>query len=473
LALTFIILKSKVLPFYLIKIMQSNKERLKVLKISALAITSVVLVEFILGFVVGSLAIISDGAHALLDAVSMFILLIATKVSLKPSDEVHMYGHEKIESLGGMVGGLILFATALILIVRALQRIFEGNSPLVYGLEFAGFVAITYTLCVDILRVSLLHETYSESLTVKAGFYHSLADLGSTLIALFGFGMATIGFPIFDALASIVLSGIIGYLSVQLVKTSGMELSDAMPKHITEKIRTAIEAAENVSKLTELRVRKAGAKTFVEATIQVPEYMSLEDAHEVASNLEENLKQLLGDAHVIVHVEPSKTETPTEELVEKIAKEIRGVKEVHEVSVVYAKGKLYITLHALVDPKLSVHEAHELAEKIEHNLNQKIENVENVTVHVEPFTSALQKSSVADEHELQQFIYKTAESIQQPLTIKRIITYAAGGQRYINIDCCFTGQISIEEAHRVASEIENSVKRKFSKTVVTVHVEPG
>jgi cation diffusion facilitator family transporter len=452
--------------------MPPNSGRLKALKISALAITSVVLVEFTLGFAVGSLAIISDGVHALLDAVSMFILLIATKVSLKPSDEEHMYGHEKIESLGGLVGGLILFATALILIARALQRIFQGEVSIVHGLEFAGFIAIAYTLCIDILRISLLHKADGESTTVKAGFYHSVADLGSTLVALFGFGMATLGFPLFDALASIVLSGAIGYLSIKLVKTSGMELSDAVPKHITEKIRDTIASTENVSKITSLKARKAGAKTFVETTIQVPDYMSLKDAHEVASNVEENLKQLLGDAHVVVHVEPLEMEMMTEELVENMVKEIEGIRDVHEVDVVYAHGKVNITLHASVDPKLSVHEAHELAEKIERSISQRIQNIGNITVHVEPYNSTVRKGSTANEKEIQQIIHKLAERIQQAIMVKRVVTYVAGGKRYINIDCCFAGKISVEEAHKIASKIENDVKQRFAKTVVTVHVEP-
>ncbi len=452
--------------------MQLGSRRLRALKISALAITSVVLVEFTLGLTVGSLAIVSDGAHALLDTISMFILLIATKVSLKPSDEEHMYGHEKIESLGGLVGGFILFATALILIARALQRIIQGEVSIVRGLEFAGFMAIAYTLCVDILRISLLHKAVEESVAVKAGFYHSVADLGSTLVALFGFGMATIGFPVLDALASIVLSGAIGYLSIELVRTSGMELSDTVPKHLAEKIRETIIRTENVSRLTNLKARRVGTKTFVEATIQVPDYMSLENAHEVASSVEENLKRLLGDAHVVVHVEPLETEMLTKELVEKIVREIEAVKDVHEVNVVYDHGKIYITLHALVDPKLSVHEAHELAEKIERNLYEKIQNIGNVTVHIEPFDSTVQKGLTANEKEIQQIVHKLAERTQQPITVKCVFTYVAGGKRYINIDCCFAKEISIEEAHKIASKIENKVKRRFTDTIVTVHMEP-
>jgi divalent metal cation (Fe/Co/Zn/Cd) transporter len=77
-----------------------------------------------------------------------------------------------------------------------------------------------------------------------------------------------------------------------------------------------------------------------------------------------------------------------------------------------------------------------------------------------------------DEREIQQVIYKTAESLQQAFSVKRIVTYIVGGKRYINIDCCFTSQITIEEAHKVASKIENGIKRRFTETIVTVHMEP-
>jgi cation diffusion facilitator family transporter len=452
--------------------MQAGEKRLKALKISACAISSVVVVEIVLGFTAGSLAILSDGAHALLDAISMFILLIATKASLKPADEEHMYGHAKIEPLGGLIGGVILFGTAVLLLIRAVQKILQGEISIVQEWEFAGFTAIAYTLCIDILRVGVLHKARWESITVKAGFYHSLADLGSTFVALFGFGMAALGFPIFDVLASLVLISAISYLSIKLIRTSGMELSDAISKDFAEKIRKEIASTRGVSKVGNLRVRKAGAKTFVEATIQVPDYMGLEEAHTLASQVEERLKHTLGDAEVLIHVEPPEKKMLTCKFVEKLAGEVKGVKEVHEVNVVYTRGKLYITLHAHVDPAMSVREAHELAEKIENRLSKKLDNIGNITVHIEPLDTKRQRGPAVDEKEIQQVIYKTTESLQQVFSVKRIVTYVVGGKRYINMDCCFTSQISIEEAHKVASKIENGVKRRFTETIVTVHIEP-
>jgi cation diffusion facilitator family transporter len=446
--------------------------KLKILKISALAITSVVVVEVILGLVAGSLAILSDGTHALLDALSMFALLITTRASLRPPDEEHMYGHEKIETLGGLIGGIILLGTSIFLMIESVLRLLENKSYLVSEWEFAGFIAITYTFFIDILRVGVLHKTERESVTLKAGFYHALADLGSTLIAFLGFGLATIGFYYGDALASMVLSAIINYLSLKLVWSSGMELSDAISKDVAVKVRREILGTKGVSKCENLKVRKAGDKTFVEATVQVPGYMSFEESHILASKIERNVKNSLGNADVTIHVEPLETEMSTEKLVEKLATEVEGVKEAHKVNCAYMDGKLYITLHARVHPKLSVQEAHKMAEKIENKIIGRIENVENVTVHIEPFEVQLRKGSALNEREIREVVHKTAESFKHAFRIMRIVTYVAEEKRYINIDCCFTKQISVKDAHKIASQIERNIKKQFTETIVTVHMEP-
>ncbi|MEM2104411.1 MAG: cation-efflux pump [Candidatus Bathyarchaeia archaeon] len=453
--------------------MLSEKEKLGALKISTFAIASVVVVEMVSGLIAGSLAILSDGAHALLDALTMIVLFFTTKASFKPPDDEHMYGHEKIESIGGLIGGIALIGIALLIMYEAILRITQ-NTSVNLNLESVGFVAIGYTLCIDFIRIGIFRKsTKIESSTVKAGFYHALADFSSTILALLGFGLATIGsYPSGDAVASIVLSILLIYLSSRVVWSSGMELSDAVSKDVAEKVRKEIASTKEVSKIESLRVRKAGTKTFVEAAIKVPDYLGFEESHALASKIEEKLKRLLKNAEVVIHVEPLGKEMPTEKLVEKLAKEVEGVIEANEINVAYAHGKLYITLHARVDPKLSVQEAHELAGKIEDKLNEEIENIENVTVHIEPFDARLQRGPTVDDKEIQQIIYKTAKSLQQVFSVKRIITYVIGGKRYVNIDCCFTSHISIEEAHKVATKIENGVKKKFTETIVTVHMEP-
>ena len=450
-----------------------NEYKLRILRRSTIAIASVVLVEVILGLVVNSLAIVSDGLHALLDALTTFALLIATQASLKPPDEEHTYGHEKFESIGGLIGGIALIGVALLIMYEAILKILEGKS-IKPGLELVGFIAIGYTFCIDFFRVgSFMKARKSESSTIKAGFFHAAADLSSTAIALLGFGLATLGFPYGDSLASMILSVLLTYMSVKLVWSSGMELTDTISKDVADKVRHEIVGTEGVCKLEALKIRKAGEKAFVRATVQVPDYLNLEEAHELTSKIESNIRNVLGNCDVAIHTEPCKPEMPTEKLVEKLAIEVQGVKEVHEISTAHTGGKLYITLHVNVDPKIPVETAHEIAQKIEDRIEERIAEVEDVAVHMEPFSPKRRKGSMVNEEEIRTIIHSIAENYRQAFRVRGIVTYVARKKRYINIDCSFTKQISLENAHEIASQVEEQLREHFVETTVTVHMEPS
>lgn len=446
-----------------------GKNKLRVLKLSAVAIASVVLIEVILGSLVNSLAIISDGLHAMLDVLSTIILFFAARAAMKPPDEDHTYGHEKFEAVGGLIGGIVLVAVALVIFYEAAVRLL-GNVQVGEELRLAGFFAIGYTMFVDFFRIIVFRTAvHSQSLTVKAGFYDALSDLGSTVIALIGFALATLGFYYGDSIASVFLGVMLIYLSIRLARTSIMELSDTASKEMMEKIRREILSEHGVLKNGCLRARKVGAKTYIETTLQVSDGMSLDEAHALASRIETKLTGAFGNVDATIHIEPSDGETGMERLVEKLAT-IEGVREVHEISTVYSIGKLYITLHAIVDPSLSVEQAHDIAEKIEKQMHSGIRQLEHVTVHVEP--SGEIRAVEIGEDELKTIIYKVTDGLTKNLRLDKVLTYVAGGKRYINLDCCFTKQISIAEAHELASRIEKEIKERFAEAVVTVHIEP-
>jgi cation diffusion facilitator family transporter len=449
---------------------QEGKHKLKAVKISAVAIFSVVIVEVLIGLIVNSLAILSDGLHALLDALSMVMLFFAVRASIKPPDEEHTYGHEKFETIGGLIGGIVLIAVAILIFYEAAIRL-VGNTQITAGVEFAGFIAIGYALFISSLRVTVFRKVqHLESSSMKAGLYDAIADLSSTLIALLGFGLATIGIFNADAFASIFLGCMLSYLSIKLVKSSVMELSDTASRELVQKTRKAISSCEGVVKTENLKVRKVSSKIFVEASVQVPKVMSLEEAHSLASKIETCLKEQMGTVEATIHIEPFDKGTKLDELVEKFAT-VDGVKEVHEISTIYVDGKLYITLHAYVNPELSVEDAHKIAENIEHRMYAGIKSLEHVTVHVEPSGVAIPTVEINDA-QLQKVIKKVTKGIAKNMRIKRVVTYVSENKRYINIDCCFTKHVQIKEAHRLASQVEKETKEHFANTVVTVHIEP-
>jgi len=455
--------------------MQSSSEgkyKLKALKIAAVAIFSAAIVEVSIGVFVNSLSILSDGLHALLDVVSTVMLFFAVRASIKPPDEEHTYGHEKFETIGGLIGGVVLIAVAFLIFYEASLRLTGlENAQIVKGDAYAGFIAISYAIFIASLRVTVFRKgQHIESPSMKVGFYDAVSDLGSTLLALLGFGLAALGFYYGDALASIFLGAMLTYLSIRLVRVSVMDLSDTASKGLVQKIRKVILAREGILKIEDLKVRKVSSKIFVDASVQVPSHMALEEAHSLVSTVEVDLKRTLGNVDATIHIEPSEKETKIDQLVEKLAM-VDGVKEVHEISTIRTGGKFYITLHACVNPELSVEEAHKIAETIERRLQAEIKPLENVTVHIEPSGIAVPAAEV-DETQLKDTIYEVAKSIVGNLRIKRILTYTASGERYINIDCCFTKQIQIKYAHRIASQVEKETKERFANAVVTVHIEP-
>ena len=453
--------------------MQGSHEgnyKLTALKVSAVAISSVVIVEVSIGLYVNSLAILSDGLHALLDALSTIMLFFAVRAAIKPPDEEHTYGHEKFETIGGLIGGLILIAVAFLIFYEAALRLIE-NTRIVQGLAWAGFIGIGYAMFIAALRVTVFRKTrHIESPSMKVGLYDAISDLSSTILALIGFGLATLGFFYGDAIASIFLGTMLCYLSFRLVRSAIMDLSDTASKDLVEKTRKIILSQDGLVKAENLKVRKVSSKIFIDASIQVSSHMPLQEAHSLASKIEAELKQAFGNVDATIHIEPSEKETEMDQLIEKLAS-VEGVKQVHDISTIYTGGKFYVTLHACVNPELSVEDAHKIAEIIEQRVRTEIKPLENVTVHIEPL-GIMGPASEVNEEQLKKTVRDIAAEIEANLQIKRVVTYVAEDKRYINIDCCFTRQIQIKQAHKIASQVEKETKEHFTNAVVTVHIEP-
>jgi cation diffusion facilitator family transporter len=285
-------------------------QKLRVLQISFVAIASVILIEGSIGFVANSLAILSDALHALFDAVTMVVLVLTTRMALKPPDEEHTYGHAKIESIGGMMGGVSLVVLAIVLFYEALLRLTSG-AVRVFNPEGVGFIAIFYTLCIDIFRITITVRIMSNenqgSLTVKASFYDAFGDFVSTIIALIGFGLAVLaGITRADAFASIMLSLFLIYLSTRLLRSSFSDLSDSVPKKLADEIRQQVVRVEGVESCKDLRVRRLGGRNYIELTITALGKMSLREAHDLTLKIEKNINNAFGEGSVTIHVEPEK-----------------------------------------------------------------------------------------------------------------------------------------------------------------------
>jgi len=154
-------------------------QRTRVLQISLIAIFSAFLVELTFGLVSNSLGLITDSIHALLDSMVTLILLLAARLAMKPADEEHTYGHGKIESLGGLIGGIAIFLIALFFIYESIHRLQSPHPSILPGI-FA-IIGGIYTIGIDVFRIFLLRKSIRKigGNTLKADFYHAFMDLGS------------------------------------------------------------------------------------------------------------------------------------------------------------------------------------------------------------------------------------------------------------------------------------------------------
>jgi len=446
-------------------------QRTKVLKISLLAIFSAFLVELIFGLYSNSLGLITDSIHALLDSVVTLILLLAARLAMKPPDEEHTYGHGKIESLGGLIGGIAIFLIAIFFIYESVHRL-QSPPPSI----FPGILAIIgglYTIGVDIFRIILLKRSIVKmgGTTLKADFYHAFMDLGSTLVAIFGIILVTYGFYSGDFLAALILGGLLVILSLKLIYKTAQELTDIISPELVRKVRTIITNTEDVIDTGVILMRRSGDTIFADVTISIRGDTSFDKAHEISNRVEKNIKDKISNSIITVHFEPTWKNVPLDSKIFDIAKNIEGVKGVHNVITHKSMGKTYSNLHVMVDREINLDLAHKISEHIEEKIQKNIPEIEHVTIHLEPFLAVPENFNLEDKV-TEEKIKDILKNYPEVKKIGRIISLNFENILKIDIDCSFERNLSIEKVHDLTSEIEHVIRAEIQNAVITIHPEP-
>ena len=442
------------------------------LKISLISIATVILIEGLAGLYVGSLALMSDAAHAVFDASSTLILLVSARIALKPADEDHTYGHGKVEAIGSLIGGIVLFALAIVIVVEAASRLATGSHLVHPGL--VGYLAATYTIAIDLLRLSVLGAALPQtSLSVRAGFYTAISDFASTILAFVGLALSSLGYPIGDTVASIVVATLLGYLSLKLIHSTSLDLTDAVPQGLVQSILAEISRTEEVLKCKELRVRHVGEVTFVDAVIGISPHVGLLDADRIAKRIEEKLRKLLGRSSIMIHLEPIDWEIPIEMRVRAATAKVDGARGIHNLSVTAVEEGDYVTLHVQVDASLPLEKAHDIAEAVERSVENAIPEVRRVTVHIEPSLPERSRGMNIDDKTITETVRAIVQSYPDVTEVTSVNLYSAGKQLHIDISCLFGGEQNISEIHDLVSNIEENIKRRVAGAIVTIHAGPA
>ncbi|MGB9717693.1 MAG: cation diffusion facilitator family transporter [Thermoproteota archaeon] len=459
--------------------MSKNEEKriLRTHLASTFLIGSVMLLEVGAGILTNSLAVLGDGVHAAYDFLITGMLFITYRISLKPADESHTYGHSRIKTLGSFVSGIALLYLVAQLLLRSVERL-TNPSPVYPSL--VGFLALAYTLAVDFTRITLLSRAPGGEPSLKAGMFHSLADFSDTIIALLGFILAGyFNMAYADAVAGLLLSAMMFYLSVRLIYETGLELTDTVPPAVVRRIRRVLEEEYGVDGVSYLNVRRLEKKTYVDVGAIVPVESSVSSIRKSIKNVEEKISRIVeGEVVVRTHTFPKGSES-LHGIIKDSAMKAKGVLNVHDILVSQTDGKLLVSLHIEVSGEMSLSEAHVIADEVEKNVLKNVENVGSVMVHVETAGSAVRPIRTAGSNSSLYLKAKQAveEEVKQFHGVKglrriRVFREASGLSR-IELTVSMEGGRSMAEAHEAASRLEHRVEHSLDGNVeVVVHVEP-
>lgn len=444
----------------------------RTLTISLVLIISAFVVELTVGVYSNSLALITDSIHAVLDSFVTAILLLAARWAIKPPDLEHTYGHGKIETMGGFIGGIVILFIAAFFIYESIERF--QNPPQVLPGIIAVWAAV-YTLGTDGVRITILGRALKKvegSTTLRADLYHAFMDMGSTMVAIIGILLVAVGFNQGDIIAALVLGSLLVILSLKLIHKTALELTDAIPQSMVKKVEGIVSNTEGVMNTESIQMRRSGHEIFADVTILLSGAASFDEAHKISSNVEKNIINSISNAKVTVHFEPTWKDAPLDAKINNIASSVKGVEGVHNINSSTSKEGIFISLHVLVDKNMSLEEAHKVSDDIEKQIRSAVSNINHITVHLEPYVS-IPKTLPIEDLTIEEQIAKTIKEYPSVKKIGRVITLQLQDVFKVDIDCSFEGNLSIERVHDITSEIEYKIRSQIKNAIVTIHPEPN
>ncbi len=297
--------------------MQREKEIYKVTLVGGAVNVVLLLFKFVAGIVGHSSAMIADAAHSLSDFVTDIIVLVFVKISNKPQDKSHDYGHGKYETLALTLIGVALMAVAISIIVKgavkiagwANGKVLEAPGMLAF---WAAIVSIVFKEAV--YRYSIIKARKLNSKAVEANAWHHRSDALSSIGTAVGIGGAIFlgeRWTILDPIASVVVGAFIVKVAFDLLRNGiGDLMEQSLPDEVEDEIIQMVSELPGVIEPHALRTRRIGNHYAIEMHILMDGDITLKEAHDKASEVEDLLRQRYGEeTHVAVHVEPKESES--------------------------------------------------------------------------------------------------------------------------------------------------------------------
>lgn len=294
------------------------KEKKRVALLSVFAAIFLTGFKLVIGILTGSLGILSEALHSGLDLVAAIITYFSVRISDKPADKEHNYGHGKIENFSALIETVLLLITCAWIIYEAIGRLISGKTHI--EVNAWSYIVVISSIIIDITRSRALYKVARKhnSQALEADALHFSTDIWSSAVVFLGLICANFGFFFADSIAALVVALIVLFVSFRLGKRAIDILLDRAPKGTIEKVEQVLTTYTDVKRYHSLKIRTAGADTFIKFNIHLEPDSSLRNVHELCDRIEKDLNAIIPRCEVYIHAEPHdirhiKAETETEE----------------------------------------------------------------------------------------------------------------------------------------------------------------
>jgi cation diffusion facilitator family transporter len=472
-----------------------SNEKIRIALSSIAASVALTVMKLVIGSYTNSLGILSEAMHSGLDVIAALMTYQAVRMALRPPDTRYTYGYAKYESISSLVEIILLFAVAGWVFYEGIDRIFFR--PVEPEITIFSFAIMFISIGVDFGRSKALYRAARKygSQALEADGLHFKTDMLTSAIVIAGlFAVLLLKIPNADAYAALVIAGLIIYTSLGLGRRTLDVLLDKAPKGTTARVIEVVSGLEGVRRAYDVRARQVGQEMFVDMHIEVPRTFTHDRAHRVATEVEERVKNTIPNSNVLVHVDAIKTKDETIlDRVRLIASEADYIKNIHSVylsaltnqsdsSSDSQKGRnnLHLYLDIQMDPSMDLRQAHSIIDAFEKRVKSEIPEIIDITTHIETEENenlVLGKESKDIDGKYLEAIRTTVLSVHDVADCKNIGLTTLAGETHITLTITINdreqqGIMTLADAHRIATHVQNVVLKQTGASRVIVHTEP-
>ena len=443
---------------------------------SVFAAVFITVLKIVVGVETNSLGILSEAAHSGLDMLAAILTLVAVRIAARPPDKEHPYGHGKVENISAFVETMLLVVTCIWIIKEAVGRLVTGSARV--DANIWGFGVVVLSIVIDVGRsraLSRAAKTY-RSQALEADALHFSSDVWSSVVVLAGLLFVSIGQPLVDAVAAIVVAVLVLFVSFRMGSRSIQALMDRVPEGLEEELDALIRSVRGVSDVRGIRLRQSGSRLFLDATVGIPRTIPFLEAHRVMDAIEASVRAKHPGMDVIVHGEP--VERSDESVGDRIRMIITGMglPAPHHLEVHEREGKYHAEFDIEISGEKNFVEAHDISSAIEREIHERVPAVEHVTIHMEEFHPEPTRVAAAtgDESGLLEGIARCIARESRVVRHTGLHLLKIGDRYNLSMTCVFERARTLGEIHAVICDLEKTLYGRYPELRrVTVHAEPG